>query len=100
MSLQWRFAKRSRFFMDGPGLSSLAAGVDFSIPPLDAEAWLQLIVMAVALIFCGVASAAETALTYISRIKLKNLVEEGDKRAIEIERVLGEPNHLLSTILI
>ncbi|HZO72274.1 MAG TPA: hemolysin family protein [Ktedonobacteraceae bacterium] len=86
--------------MDGPGLSSLAAGVDFSIPPLDAEAWLQLIVLAIALILCGVASAAETALTSISRIKLKNLVEEGDRRAIEIERVLSEPNTFLSTILI
>ncbi|HLG60335.1 MAG TPA: hemolysin family protein [Ktedonosporobacter sp.] len=86
--------------MDGPGLSSLAAGVDFSIPPLDAEAWLQLIVLAIALILCGVASAAETALTSISRIKLKNLVEEGDRRAIEIERVLSEPNTFLSTILV
>jgi len=86
--------------MDGPGLSSLAAGVNFFIPPFDAEAWLQLIVLAVALIFCGIASAAETALTSISRIKLKNLVEEGDKRAIEIERVLAEPNTFLSTILV
>ena len=86
--------------MDGPGLSSLAAGVDFHVPPFDAEAWLQLIVMGVALILCGVASAAETALTSISRIKLKNLVEEGDRQALEIERLLAEPNTFLSTILI
>ncbi|HEU5228928.1 MAG TPA: hemolysin family protein [Ktedonobacteraceae bacterium] len=86
--------------MDGPGLSSLAAEVVSFVPPLDAEAWLQLIVMSVALIFCGIASAAETALTSVSRIKLKNLVEEGDRRALEIERVLAEPNTFLSTILV
>jgi Mg2+/Co2+ transporter CorB len=52
------------------------------------------------LILCGIASAAETALTSISRIKLKNLVEEGDERAAEIERLLAEPNTFLSTILV
>ncbi|MBO0778251.1 MAG: HlyC/CorC family transporter, partial [Ktedonobacteraceae bacterium] len=86
--------------MDGPGLASIAAGIDFHIPQFNAEAWLQLVVMIVALILCGVASAAETALTSISRIKLKNLVEEGDERAAEIERLLAEPNKFLSTILI
>jgi putative hemolysin len=86
--------------MDGPGLSSLAAGFSFQMPQLPVESWLQLIVMVVALIFCAIASAAETALTSISRIKLKNLVEEGDKVAIKIERLLNEPNTYLSTILI
>ena len=86
--------------MDGPGLSSLAAGINFQMPQLSADAWLQLIVMVVALILCAVASAAETALTSISRIKLKNLVEEGDKQAAKIERLLNEPNTFLSTILV
>jgi putative hemolysin len=86
--------------MDGPGLSSLAAGINFQMPQLSADAWLQLIVMVVALILCAVASAAETALTSISRIKLKNLVEEGDKQAAKIEHLLNEPNTFLSTILV
>ena len=86
--------------MDGPGLVSIAAGIDFHVPPFDAEAWLQVTILIVSLFLCATASAAETALTSISRIKLKNLVEAQDKQAIEIERLLADPNKLLSTILI
>ena len=86
--------------MDGPGLTSIAAGIDFHIPQFDAGAWLQLTILFATLILCGVASAAETAFTSISRIKLKNLVEEGDAKAVDIERLLAEPNTFLSSILI
>ncbi len=86
--------------MDGPGLAGLVASVDFHIPQFDSEAWLQLFILIISLVFCGVASAAETALTSISRIKLKNLVEEGDAQATKIERLLAEPNKFLSTILV
>ena len=86
--------------MDGPGLASIAAGSDFHLPTLDPEAWLQLGVLVATLLLCGVASAAETALTSISRIKLKNMVEDGDKKAAEIEKLLADPNTFLSTILI
>ncbi len=86
--------------MDGPGLASLAATFDFHVPQLDGEAWLQLIIMLVGLLLCAFASAAETALTSISRIKLKNLVEEGDQQAAKIEQLLTEPNIFLSTILV
>src|SRR6266496_2332976 len=86
--------------MDGPGLASIAVGFDFHTPRFDAEAWLQLFVLIVTLILCGVASAAETALTSVSRIKLKNMAEEGDRRVIDIEKLLAEPNTFLSTILV
>src|SRR5438552_4412582 len=86
--------------MDGPGLVSIAVGVDVHLPQFDVEAWLQLAVLIGTLILCGVASAAETALTSVSRIKLKNLVEEGDPRAIQIEKLLSEPNTFLSTNLV
>lgn len=86
--------------MDGPGLASIAAGGDFHIPTLDPEAWLQIGVLIITLVLCAIASAAETALTSISRIKLKNLVEDGDKKAAEIEKLLADPNTFLSTILI
>ncbi len=86
--------------MDGTGLVSIAAGIDFHIPPFDAQAWLQLTVLVVSLFLCALASAAETSLTSLSRIKLKNLVEEGDAKGIEIEHLLANPNRFLSTILI
>lgn len=86
--------------MDGPGLTSIAAGIDFHIPQFDAQTWLQFTILLATLVCCGVASAAETAFTSISRIKLKNLVEEGDAKAAEIEQLLADPNTFLSAILI
>lgn len=94
--------------MDGAGLAGdivaaltvVRAATDVQSPQFDAVAWLQLIILIVSLILCAMASAAETALTSISRIKLKNLVEEGDQRAIEIDRLLTQPNVFLSTILV
>src|SRR5438132_8330382 len=95
-----RATRKSRAAMDGSGLASIAAGIDFHIPQFDAGAWLQLFILVVSLILCATASAAETALTSISRIKLRNLVEEGDVRAAEIENLLDNPNVFLSTILV
>jgi CBS domain containing-hemolysin-like protein len=86
--------------MDGSGLAGIAASIDLSAPQFTSASWLQLILLLVTLFLVAMASAAETALTSISRIKLKNLVEEGDKQAIEIDRLLSNPNKLLSTILI
>lgn len=86
--------------MDGPGLASMAALIDFQIPLFDTEAWLQLAILLVSLLLCALTSAAETSFTSISRIKLKNLVEEGNQQAIQIERTLSNPNKLLLTILI
>ena len=31
--------------MDGPGLASIAAGIDFQNPQFDLEAWLQLAIL-------------------------------------------------------
>jgi len=86
--------------MDGPGLASIAVGIDFHLPQFNSEAWLQFTILIVTLIICGIASAAETAFTSISRIKLKNLVAEDDAQAAEIERLLANPNKFLSTILV
>src|SRR6266513_766671 len=86
--------------MDGAGLAHMATGIDIHIPPFDATAWLQLTILVVSLILCATAAAAETAFTSISRIQLRNLVEEGDVKAAEIENLLTNPNVFLSTILV
>ncbi|HLZ63723.1 MAG TPA: hemolysin family protein [Ktedonosporobacter sp.] len=92
--------------MDGPGLASLAANVMLPVvtprgmPQLDTIGWVQVAILVVALLLCVVASAAEAALTSISPIKLKNFLEEGDQKAIEVERLLSEPNNYLTTILV
>jgi magnesium and cobalt exporter, CNNM family len=91
--------------MDGAGLAGVVVAAlhvasASQVPQFDSEAWLQLIILIISLILCAMASAAETALTSVSRIKLKNLVEEGDKKALEIERLISKPNVFLSTILV
>lgn len=94
--------------MDGAGLAGIIvaalsvvrAAAASLVPQFDFEAWLQLIILIISLLLCATASAAETALTSVSRIKLKSLVEEGDKRALEIERLIAKPNVFLSTILV
>jgi putative hemolysin len=91
--------------MDGGGLPVAALAVarttgSFQWPQFDTAAWLQLILLIITLILCALSSASETALTSVSRIKLKNLVEEGDQKAAEIERILANPNVFLSAILI
>src|SRR6516225_192507 len=90
--------------MDSAGLARFVVAAlhvaASQVTQFDTESLLQLIVLIISLILCAMASAAETALTSVSRIKLKNLVEEGDKKAQEIERLISNPNVFLSTILV
>ncbi|HEV3231402.1 MAG TPA: hemolysin family protein [Candidatus Dormibacteraeota bacterium] len=51
------------------------------------------------LVLAWLAAAAETALTSVSRIRLRRLVEQGDPRARTIERLHREPNDYLTAIL-
>ncbi len=80
--------------------SVLRAQAAAAAPAFSTAEWLKLLGALVALLLCGLASAAETALTSVSRIKIKNLVETGDKKAQMIEHLLAEPNKFLSTILV
>ncbi len=94
--------------MDGSGLAGILAvayavihtAINAQASQIDSGTWLQILVLILALILAGMASAAETAFTSISRIKLKNQVEEGDRKAIQIDHLLTQPNVFLSTILI
>ena len=61
--------------------------------------WLILILL---ILVCGSAffSASETALTSLNKIKLRNMVEENVKNADKIQKLIDDPNRLLSSILI
>ncbi len=54
------------------------------------------------LLICGSAffSASETALTSLSKIHLRRMVDENIKNADKIQQLLDDPNRLLSTILV
>ncbi len=45
-------------------------------------------------------SSAETALTTFSRVRLRMLIEDGNRRALVLEKVLANPSKMLSTVLI
>lgn len=64
------------------------------------ENLFQIILMVVFLAGSAFFSAAETALMTLSKIRIKQLVESDVKGSKRIEKLLSEPNKLLSTILI
>ena len=60
--------------------------------------WLLVLLIA-GLVLAGFAAAAETALTSVSRIRMRSLAEEGNARAARVVRLHNHPNGYLSTIL-
>jgi putative hemolysin len=67
---------------------------------MDTTAWVEIAIILVALVLAALAASAETSLTSISRVRLRQLVEQKVPRAIVIERLHRDPNSYLSTILI
>src|SRR5256886_10632894 len=67
---------------------------------MDTTAWIELLLIVIALILAALAASAETSLTSISRVRLRQLVEQKVPQAILIERLHRDPNGYLSTILI
>jgi len=67
---------------------------------LDTTAWIEIGIIVIALILAATAASAETSLTSISRVRLRQLVEQKVRRAILIERLHRDPNAYLSTVLI
>lgn len=60
-----------------------------------------LIILLLFLVCCSAFfSASETALTSLSRIRLRNMVEENIKNADVIAKLVEDPNRLLSSILV
>ncbi len=62
--------------------------------------WALIIGLLVSLLIAAGSAAAETALTSISHIRMRNLAEEGDQKARRIRRILEHPDTFLSTILV
>jgi len=67
---------------------------------VDTTAWIEIGIIVVALILAATAASAETSLTSISRVRLRQLVEQKNRRAILIEGLHRDPNAYLSTVLI
>ncbi len=67
---------------------------------MDSSDAIQLAVLLLLLGLSAFFSSAETALTTVNKIRVRTLAEEGDKRALRLEKVLAQPSKMLSAILI
>ena len=67
---------------------------------MDPTTLAELVIIVISLVLAAMAASAETSLTSISRVRLRQLVEQNVPQAIVIERLHRDPNAYLSTILI
>ena len=67
---------------------------------MDTEGVIQLSILIVLCLLSGFFSSAETALTTVNQIRMRNLEEEGNKKAIIVNKILNSYSKMLSTILI
>ncbi len=67
---------------------------------MDTSGVIQLISLFVLLLLSGFFSSAETAFTTVNKVRIRNLVEEGNKRALTTQKILDHYSKMLSTILI
>jgi putative hemolysin len=86
-----------------PGPLASVATLMSSMSPVhhfSSRDWGLVIALLLVLILAALASASETALTSVSRIKIRNLAQDGNPRAQLIEQLLRDPNTFLTTILV
>ena len=68
---------------------------------MDSSDAIQFIILIVLLLLSGFFSSAETALTTVSKIKLRSLADEGNKRAADVLDITeNHMSKMLSAILI
>jgi CBS domain containing-hemolysin-like protein len=60
---------------------------------------LYVFLLAFSLLIAAFAAAAETSLSSVSRLRIRTLAEEGNKRARRVAELHAKPNQYLSTIL-
>lgn len=67
---------------------------------MDTPGVIQLIVIFILLVLSGFFSSAETSLTTVNRVRLRTLIEEGNKSAMIVDKILDNHSKMLSAILI
>lgn len=67
---------------------------------MDTPGVIQLITIFILLLLSAFFSSAETSLTTVNKVRIRTLVEEGNKRAMVVSKILDNYGKMLSTILI
>ena len=66
---------------------------------MDASDAIQVLILIFLIACSAFFSSSETAMTTVSKIRVRNLAEGGDRRAILLSRLIEEPGKMLSAIL-
>jgi len=61
---------------------------------------IQLIILFILLGLSAFFSSAETALTTVNKMRIRALIDEGNKRAVKVGKILDNPGKMLSAVLI
>lgn len=67
---------------------------------MDSSSVVQLITIFILLLLSAFFSSAETALSTISKVRIRAMIEDGNKRAVLVEKVLEHYSKMISSILI
>ena len=67
---------------------------------MDASDYIQLLILILLIGLSAFFSSAETALTTVNKIRIRNLAEAGDKSAVTLTKVLEDQGKMLSAILV
>lgn len=67
---------------------------------MDSSVPIQALSILVMVLLSGFFSSAETSMTTVNRIRVQSLVEQGNKRAMILDKVISDSSKMLSTILI
>ncbi|TDX51061.1 hemolysin family protein [Orenia marismortui] len=67
---------------------------------MDLTVLIEGISLLILLLLSGFFSSSETALMSVDKIEIRHLKQEGNKKAMVVDRLLNKPNQLLTTILV
>ena len=67
---------------------------------MDSSVLFQAVFILILILLSAFFSSAETSMTTVNKIRIQSLCEQGDKRAMVLEKVISDSGKMLSTILI
>src|SRR5215831_5354563 len=67
---------------------------------MDSQAYGEIALLVICVAVAALASATETALTSVGRLRVRHLADEGSPAAVVLQRLQQDPNRFLSTVLV
>ena len=67
---------------------------------MESSGVVQIIIILILILLSGFFSSAETALSSVNRVRLRTMIEDGNKRAALVDKILDNYSKMISTILI